>query len=41
VNIIRAHGLSADPPSVLSVLPAADLIEIIVAGVRHQLTAIE
>ena len=39
VNIIRANGLSDEPASRLNALPADALIEIIVAGVRQQLTA--
>jgi len=39
VNIVRAHGLSDEPASRLNALPADALIEIIVAGVRQQLTA--
>jgi hypothetical protein len=35
-NIIRAHGLSARSQSSLEALPAADLIEIIVSGVKKQ-----
>jgi hypothetical protein len=41
VNIIRAHGLSDEPPSRLNLMSGAELIEIIVSGVRRQLTAIE
>lgn len=36
VNIITAYGLSTDDVAILNRLPAADLIEIIVAGVRSQ-----
>jgi hypothetical protein len=39
VNIIRAYALSEEPPSRLSLMSPAELIEITVAGVRHQLTA--
>jgi hypothetical protein len=41
VNIIRAHGLSAESPALLNTLSGAELIEIIVAAVRQELTAIE
>jgi hypothetical protein len=41
VNIIRAHGLSTESPALLNTLGTADLIEIIVAGVRLELTPIE
>ena len=39
VNIISAYRLSAEDTAVLNRLPAADLIEIIVAGVRSQTSA--
>jgi hypothetical protein len=34
VNIVRAHGLSDLPPTTLNAMAAADLIELIVAGVK-------
>ena len=37
VNILLAHGLSAEDPAVLRQLGSATLIELIVAGVRRQL----
>ncbi len=39
VNIVRAHALSDQSHARLSLMPEAELIEIIVAGVRRQLTA--
>jgi hypothetical protein len=36
VNIALAYGLSDEPASVLNALPAAQLVELIVAGVRSR-----
>ncbi len=36
VNILQAHRLSDQPAAVLNALPAADLIEMIISGVRRQ-----
>lgn len=35
VNIVRAHGLSAEPASSLNLMSAADLTELIVSAVRR------